>query len=79
MGKKQKIKKSKKLCIGCKDNFYNSKESNTGECWAYDTAKIKYRKIVPLDQRPPWTQPGEDMLSCFHATGVVIVDGDRIN
>ena len=44
MPKSQKPKlpqKSKDLCTGCKDAYYNEgNNSNTGECWMFEKAEV---------------------------------------
>ena len=38
------MRKSKDLCIGCRNNIYNNPNSNPGkvkQCWGYKTAKVK--------------------------------------
>lgn len=73
------MKKSKQLCAGCRDNFYNSTHtSNTGECWSYPSARIKKKKFVPLDMRPPWDIPAETTLSCHRRKGYVAVGKDQV-
>lgn len=40
------MRKDKQYCVGCKDDFYNSKNDlGVKECWSYEHAKVvtKYR------------------------------------
>lgn len=72
------MRKSKDMCAGCEDDFYNGKNSyGIKECWSYKNAEIKLRKAVPIHQCPPWNQKGQKMLSCYHRKFYVYVDGDR--
>lgn len=63
-----------KYCAGCRDNYYNRGEDR---CWSFDTATTVWRKEVPMDQRPPWTQKAKRVLSCYRRSGYVYVDPDR--
>jgi hypothetical protein len=72
------MKKSKQMCGGCEDNFYNGNNPySVKECWSYKSAKIKSRKRVPINQVPPWKQPPEKLLSCYKKKGYVFVEGNR--
>ena len=67
---------NKQHCAGCRDNYYNLnlKASGHGEgCWMLKSAKLTMRKLVPLDQRPPWTQPAQRLPSCYRKKGYVVV------
>lgn len=63
-----------KYCARCRDNCYNQ---GAERCWSFDTAKVVWRKEVPMDQRPPWTQKAKRVLSCYRRSGYVYVDPDR--
>lgn len=62
----------KKLCAGCRDNFYNTRgNSTTGECWNLKTAQVVTRFRLSW-----WTQPDTkgafqkvETNSCHYATG----------
>ena len=69
-----RTKKTKQLCVGCRDNYYNNAvTSNTGECWSFESARVVKKKFVPLDLRPPWNMPAETTLSCYRKKGYVAV------
>lgn len=56
--------KSKALCSGCRNNFYNGYYRNKGGCWSYKDAKVKLTSSPnSLSDRPPWRL--EYRLSCF--------------
>ena len=61
--------KTKALCVGCRDNFYNGQ--GAAECWAYKDAQVvtRYR----LGWWTPPTEPGAFTevitLNCHHAPG----------
>ena len=59
--------KSKVMCEGCRDDFYNAR----GGCWAYEKASVVRRfKIgwwtMPLD---PGAFEEVETLDCHHAPG----------
>jgi len=59
--KPKKPKKSKDLCIGCHDNFYNNERNG---CWSYKNAKVVLTSYpYSLNQRPPFIL--QYKLSCF--------------
>ncbi len=60
-----RTKKTKDLCVGCRNNFYNGNNSyGIAECWSYKSARIARKKFVPIDLRPPWKLPVITTLSC---------------
>lgn len=63
-----------KYCAGRRDNYYNQ---GAERCWSFDTATTVWRKEVPMDQRPPWTQEAKRVLSCYRRPGYVYVDPKR--
>jgi hypothetical protein len=65
----EKPEKSKELCSGCYDDFYNQR----GGCWSYDGAKVCLKKFVHIDQRPPWKNAPEWTLSCHRRQRFVAV------
>ena len=73
------MKKSKTLCIGCNDDFYNGK-NNLGikECWLFEGAEIVKKRKVPITMRPPWDGlPLEPRLYCFRQNGYVFIPEDK--
>ena len=70
-------KKSKQLCSGCRDNFYNGNNPiGVRECWMYKSATIKtrYRLSVhtPMDQKSGYVKTTG--LKCFNEKGYVFLD-----
>ena len=66
------MKKSKSLCVGCRDNFYNNNNPlGAKECWGYKSAKVVTRYRIGTWTLP--TEPGAftkvKTLSCHHAPG----------
>jgi len=62
--------KSKALCSGCRDNFYNKKgNSPDGECWMFERAKVIERTRVGTWQEPPYVWLPEPTLNCHHPQG----------
>jgi hypothetical protein len=69
-----KPKKSKHLCSGCYYDYYNQPgNSCSAECWHFGRAQVVKRKEVHIDQRPPWTQPAQWFLDCYHAERYIYV------
>lgn len=62
------MKKSKSMCIGCEDNFYNgNNQLGVKECWMYKTAKIVDKIQIHINQSPPYDKNlAEKRLNCFH-------------
>lgn len=66
------VQKSKDLCHGCRDDFYNQgNNSTTGECWCFKNAEVVTRYRIGWWISP--IQPGAfvevETLSCHHAPG----------
>ena len=63
-----------KMCIGCKDNFYNGNNPlGVKECWCLPKAKVVMKKKVHINHVPPWKQAPIKVLSCRHEKGYVFV------
>ncbi len=70
-----KYDKKRKYCRSCTENFYNGNNPhNIKECWHLSAAKVVWRKIVGLWQKPPWKQKAERVLDCQHIKGQVMID-----
>lgn len=68
-----------KHCAGCHDDFYNYHGlSPTGRCWSLASMKLDWRKEVPVDQCPPWTQKAKRLPTCYHRPRFVYVGKDQI-
>jgi hypothetical protein len=66
--------KTKSMCIGCTENFYNGNNPyGITECWGFATATVEKRKFVPMDMRPPWDLPSEETLDCHKKKGYISV------
>ena len=60
--------KTKSMCSGCRDNFYNGNNSlGVAECWHFKDAKVVQRVIIHRDQMPPYRNlKTEPTLSCWY-------------
>lgn len=68
----------RKHCIGCEQNFYNGNNHyGVKECWNIEDSKMVSKKKVYMDQRPPWTQPPMQVLSCYRQNGYIFIDEKR--
>ena len=75
-----KPKKSRELCSGCRDNFYNgNNDLGINECWCFEDSNVVKKKKVDINQRPPWDQGAIWVLSCCRMKGYVFVGPDQIN
>lgn len=63
--------KSKEMCSGCRDDFYNRNRS--GGCWSFVTAKVVTRMKVGTFQPPPYIWTPQKCLSCFHQQGYSMI------
>lgn len=71
--------KSKQMCLGCRNNFYNGRNDlGVKECWCYKDAKIVKRKMVSYSQVPPWNQEPIKVLDCMQIPGYALVDPKRM-
>lgn len=59
--------KSKSMCAGCRDNYYN--QNVKGGCWCFADAKVVTKVQVGTWQPPPYERLPIKVLSCYHATG----------
>ena len=63
------MEKSKQLCSGCRDDFYNGQ--GAAECWFYKDAKVVTRYRIGWWTAP--TEPGAftkvETLACHSAPG----------
>jgi hypothetical protein len=70
--------KSKQMCVGCRDNFYNgNNDLGVIECWNYKSAKIVSKKKVPYTMIPPWNMHPIKCLDCYHENGYAMIDPKR--
>lgn len=69
----------KRLCQGCRDNFYNQPgNSTTGECWMLADSKPVERTKVGVWQNPPYKWEPQTTLSCHHPEGSVWIKQDDV-
>ena len=61
------MSKSKSMCSGCYNDFYNHKEKNG--CWCYGNAKVVTRTLVGVWQNPPYKWIPQKTLSCHRPKG----------
>uniref|UniRef100_A0A6H2A1U1 Uncharacterized protein n=1 Tax=viral metagenome TaxID=1070528 RepID=A0A6H2A1U1_9ZZZZ len=70
-------KKSKSMCAGCHNNFYNgNNQYGIKECWSYPHARVKTRYGIGISV--PMTRPenflAAKMLSCYFESGYAWLD-----
>lgn len=77
------MSKSKQLCVGCKDDFYNGKNPwGVKECWSYRSAKVVTRTQVGIWQNPPYEWRPQQTFDCHcpeHSTTWIKRDDVRIS
>lgn len=61
------MKKSKDLCRGCRDDYYN--QNRDEGCWMFARAKVVQLQRVGTWQPPPYEWHPETRLTCYHADG----------
>ena len=59
--------KSKSMCGGCRDDYYN--QNRKEGCWCYAKATIVTRSSVGTWQPPPYQWNPQQTLSCHHPEG----------
>lgn len=70
------MNKSKKLCVGCRENFYNGNNPmGVQECWMYKSAQVRTRyrlsTNMPMDQREGYVKTSG--LNCYNEKGYVFL------
>ena len=69
---------TKKHCIGCNDNFYNSNNPyKIKTCWHLESARLIKRKKVGINDVPPWTWKPKKFLSCYSQTGYGFINCEK--
>jgi len=62
-----------KHCIGCHDNYYNSKStfgSADGMCWSRKSGKMVWRIPIGVDELPPYrNKKKKHVPNCWHGGG----------
>ena len=71
--------KTKEMCFGCRDNWYNKIDGRG--CWHYADAKVVSRLMIHRDQPPPYlNEKPKDVLHCWRGeTGMRAVDPNRVD
>jgi hypothetical protein len=73
--------KSEKMkhCAGCRNDYYNIPGNTfSGDCcWSLASMKLEWRKLVHVDQVPPWNQKAQRLPSCYSKPRYVCVGKDR--
>jgi hypothetical protein len=68
--KYEKLRPTKSMCSGCRDNFYNGhNDLGVEECWCFDTAKVVNKvgySSIHCENGPDTIM--RKTLSCWHAT-----------
>lgn len=58
-------------CGGCRNDYYNRPgNSDTGDCWSLETAKVVNRTRVGWWEKPPYKWKPVKTLDCYHTPGV---------
>jgi len=68
------MNKSKSLCFGCRDDYYN--QNREGGCWAFKGAKVVKRQRVGTWQPPPYPWNPETRLACYNPDGYSMLPRD---
>ena len=69
------MRKSKMMCSGCYNNYYNHKE--TDGCWSFKSAKVVKRIKVGIMEKPPYSaNRAEKYLSCYRQQGYSFISLD---
>ena len=62
-------------CRGCRDNFYNgNNDLGVKECWYLENMDVTTKVEVPIDQRPPYSQPTGYFPTCYRRPGYAYLD-----
>jgi len=68
-------RKKLEYCKGCRENYYNSNNPHGIKCcWSFEKAKVVWRKLVHLDDRPPWNHKAQRVLNCYKKPRYVSID-----
>jgi hypothetical protein len=73
-------KKSRDLCSGCENNFYNgNNDYGVKQCWSYSKNKVVKKLRIRVDQCPPYNKENTSwMLGCFNRKGMCYPAPDNI-
>jgi hypothetical protein len=72
--------KTRSLCSGCRNDFYNGKNPlGVKECWSFTDAKVVKRLGVGVWENPPYrTKNDQWVMSCFSQKGTVFIDAPKV-
>ena len=68
--------KTKSMCSGCRDDYYN--HNCPDGCWCFATAKVVERTKVGVWQNPPYSWQPQATLSCHSPDGSVWIKEDDV-
>lgn len=69
------MNKTKNMCSGCKDNFYNGNNTyGIKECWNYKNARVVKRLRVGIWDKPPYSHKPIKVLSCYSEKGYAFLE-----
>ena len=67
--------KTKNMCSGCRDDFYNHNRKDG--CWCFASAEIVTRIRVGIWENPPYhPNRAADCLSCYRPVGAAMLKTD---
>jgi len=64
--------KSKTMCSGCRDDYYNHSEKDG--CWMFANAEIVTRVRVGTWEPPPYAKRPKTCLSCYSPDGYALIE-----
>lgn len=69
------MSKSKAMCSGCRQDFYNGhNDLGVKECRSFKTAKVVTRMRVGIWQNPPYIWNPQKTLGCHSPDGGVMIE-----
>lgn len=69
--------KSKELCRGCYNDYYNHGGGGAEGCWSFASAEVCKRAFIHLSMVPPWAVKPVTTLSCYRKEKHVAVKPDH--
>ena len=69
--------KTKALCSGCYNDFYNHGGGGADGCWSYDSAEVCKKAFIHLSAMPPWVVKPQTTLTCYKKSKHIAVDPDH--
>lgn len=72
--------KTKSMCSGCEDDFYNYRALPAEGCWKYESAKVVSKQAIHVEERPPYSlNKLKPTLSCYHVKQFVHVMPEQLD